>query len=613
MLPLFGQFDCEGIRSDPRHLPRALALLLNRQGHVSEARPVLATVHSKDSQLDVLCDGQSTSPTRTWIPNPKYQRSPQEAYLLSSTRIRLPNPECHPRQVSGNGPNHHPPRLRLRFPNPNYHPSGPGNQSSSSQTNAPNGVNDSGSGDGGSGSGGSGNGDSGHDSDDENSDSESSDSEDSDDEDSVDEDSVDEDEEDEDSDDDHSASEDPDNGGSGDENPDDDEPANSGSSTLNGSSTDGSSSPDDAENSSDERSIAGAIDPFANNQGTLGYLIDLASETGEDMKDAEDPLKTDKDLKASIINMIRQMMFVSGETAEPSIDTTTLIEDITRQQVLEILTRSTQLATRRGSRSISTDDLIFLIRHDKAKVSRLRTFLSWKDVRKNVKDSDDKGGADAADFAGADDAAGMGAGPQDVANKPKNKRAKVGLAWDVHSFFSVQIPERDDEEDEEEEEQNYATLQRLAAADERTKNMTREEYVFWSECRQASFTYRKSKRFREWAGFGIVTESKPNDDIVDILGFLTFEIVQTLTEEALKVKEREDHEKNRGGADTSGETAKKRKRETGLFDPPEEGRTPIEPRHIREAYRKLQATPQQAVAMLLHNGRVPARNTLRLI
>lgn len=285
------------------------------------------------------------------------------------------------------------------------------------------------------------------------------------------------------------------------------------------------------------------------------------------------------------------------------------------------LARSTALATRRGVRSISTDDLIFLIRHDKAKVSRLKTFLSWKDVRKNVKDSDDKGGgADAADFGGADDpiAGGVVAGPQDVvASKPKNRRAKVGLAWDVNSFYSIQVPERDDEEDEEEEEQNYATLQRLATADERTKNMTREEYVFWSECRQASFTYRKAKRFREWAGFGIVTESKPNDDIVDILGFLTFEIVQTLTEEALKVKDREDREKKSRGANANanaaGEPAKKRKRETGLFDPPEEGRTPVEPRHIREAFRKLQATQNKSVAMLLHDGRMPVRMPLRLV
>lgn len=32
-----------------------------------------------------------------------------------------------------------------------------------------------------------------------------------------------------------------------------------------------------------------------------------------------------------------KMMFVSGETAEPSTETTTLIEDITRQQVVEIV------------------------------------------------------------------------------------------------------------------------------------------------------------------------------------------------------------------------------------------------------------------------------------
>ncbi|CEO59319.1 Putative Histone acetyltransferase PCAF/SAGA [Penicillium brasilianum] len=354
--------------------------------------------------------------------------------------------------------------------------------------------------------------------------------------------------------------------------------------------------------------------------GTLGECYDADDElSSADLMSTADQMKASTELPTKaffqykiLTKPLLKMMFVSGETAEPSIETTTLIEDITREQVLEILSRGTTLAGRRGSRAISTDDLIFLIRHDKAKVSRLRTFLSWKDVRKNVKDSDDKGGADAADFA-ADDAAGAVAGPSDVAAKPKNKRAKVGLAWDVNSYFSIQVPERDDEEDEEEEEQNYATLQRLAAADERTKNMTREEYVFWSECRQASFTYRKSKRFREWAGFGIVTESKPNDDIVDILGFLTFEIVQTLTEEALKVKEREDHEKNRGGADTTGADSKKRKRETGLFDPPEEGRTPIEPRHIREAYRKLQACPQKSIAMLLHNGRVPAKLPLKLI
>ncbi|KAI1981942.1 hypothetical protein LOZ53_000806 [Ophidiomyces ophidiicola] len=322
-----------------------------------------------------------------------------------------------------------------------------------------------------------------------------------------------------------------------------------------------------------------------------------------------DGFVSDKEFMANIVG---KMMFVSGEIAEPSVETTTLIEEIVRQQVIAMLTRSTILATRRGVRSISTDDLFFLIRHDKAKVSRLKTFLSWKDVRKNVKDSDDKGGADAGDFGAGDDP--LAGAAQDVAAKPKTKRAKIGLPWDLNSLYSVQVPEREDEEDEEEEEQNYATLQRLANADERTKNMTREEYVFWSDCRQASFTFRKAKRFREWAGFGVVTDFKPNDDIVDILGFLTFEIVQTITEEALKVKEQEDRgKKGRGGAEDGGEKSKKRKRETGLFDPPEEGRTPIEPRHVHEAFRKLQATSNKSSAMLLHGGRAPVRTSLILI
>ena len=50
------------------------------------------------------------------------------------------------------------------------------------------------------------------------------------------------------------------------------------------------------------------------------------------------------------------------------------------------------LANRRGVRYITAEDLIFLIRHDRGKVNRLRTYLSWKDVRKHAKDSGGDGG-----------------------------------------------------------------------------------------------------------------------------------------------------------------------------------------------------------------------------
>ncbi|KAI0907160.1 TFIID-18kDa-domain-containing protein [Ustulina deusta] len=317
---------------------------------------------------------------------------------------------------------------------------------------------------------------------------------------------------------------------------------------------------------------------------------------------------------------IQQMMYVSGEQGEVAPDTTAMIEEIVRQQVIEMLRNCTELAARRGARTITINDLIFQIRDDAPKVSRLRTFLSWKDVRKSAKDSDEKGGE--ADLGVPDDAAGGvmpgGAGPSGVEEAAKkNKKAKVKLPWEPLSYYSQEVPECEDDEDEEEEEMNSITLARLQKADDRTRVMTREEYVTWSEYRQASFTYRKGKRFREWAGFGIVTDSKPSDDIVDILGFLTFEMVQTLTEEAIKIKEHEDLWKERGsgsdgGGGAAGSTSKKRKLAQGLFDPPSEGKTPVETRHIQEAFRRLQSRPKKARAML-NGSRLPQHTALKLI
>jgi transcription initiation protein SPT3 len=174
--------------------------------------------------------------------------------------------------------------------------------------------------------------------------------------------------------------------------------------------------------------------------------------------------------------------------------------------------------------------------------------------------------------------------------------------------------------------------------------MTREEYEHYSECRQASFTYRKAKRFREWANMASYIDMRPNDDIIDILGFLTFEMVTTLTETALKIKKEEDEKqrlyreaavaaKNQdktddgnaggngnsngngaagaggssgtGGAGTGGESNGGANGGNngggedmdvdedipGLFSPPPSEQSPIQPCHIREAFRRLQRAP----------------------
>ena len=82
---------------------------------------------------------------------------------------------------------------------------------------------------------------------------------------------------------------------------------------------------------------------------------------------------------------------MTGDTnrAPHSILSRTCVTAVQHTQIVQ----ARNLASRRGARYLSAEDLIFLIRHDRAKVNRLRTYLSWKDVRRHAKDSGGDGAA----------------------------------------------------------------------------------------------------------------------------------------------------------------------------------------------------------------------------
>lgn len=126
---------------------------------------------------------------------------------------------------------------------------------------------------------------------------------------------------------------------------------------------------------------------------------------------------------------------------------------------------------------MTAEDLIFLIRHDRPKVNRLRTYLSWKDVRKNVKDSSDgAGGPGADDVAGIEDAAGHDKGAGDGtggpggknANPPganplsKARRMRVKLSWELlNGFTDAMVGNEDDDDDDDDEDAYLDSMQRL--------------------------------------------------------------------------------------------------------------------------------------------------------
>ncbi|KAJ7591497.1 TFIID-domain-containing protein [Mycena floridula] len=317
---------------------------------------------------------------------------------------------------------------------------------------------------------------------------------------------------------------------------------------------------------------------------------------------------------------ISQMMFVFGEVQDPNPETVNLVEDIVRGQIIELIVQARALSVRRGARYLSAEDLIFLIRHDRGKVNRLRTYLSWKDVRKHAKDSggDGGGGVEVENLDDGDDKL-----------TAKAQKITIKLPWEITTIYSEVLKQSghqsDDEEDEDDLEAHEASILRLKEADDATRQMTREEYQHYSDCRQASFTYRKAKRFREFLNLPPHLDLKANDDTVDIVGFLAFEMVRSLTLAGLAVKdslEKASHREEYASpvlgkrkAPNHGGSAEKRRREdspdrdeytlpvNSLFMPPIETKSALRPEHIQDAFSRMQGDWSHVRSAGMHNWR----------
>lgn len=189
-------------------------------------------------------------------------------------------------------------------------------------------------------------------------------------------------------------------------------------------------------------------------------------------------------------------------------------------------------------------------------------------------------------------------------DKKNQKRPKLTLPWDVESYFSVQLPEVEEPRGQL-PESNQATVERLRRADRITRRMSAKEYTRWAESRRrASFSYRKKQKFREWCGLGVIAETEPKHDCLDILSFLACEMVQRLTEMALAIQENELRRKE-GGSKSSVNTVRE-----GLFTTDDTEREAVGVEHVRQAFQITQMKAQKKRPRL-HRG--PERGGLQLI
>ncbi|KXS14701.1 hypothetical protein M427DRAFT_57362, partial [Gonapodya prolifera JEL478] len=134
------------------------------------------------------------------------------------------------------------------------------------------------------------------------------------------------------------------------------------------------------------------------------------------------------------------------------------------------------------------------------------------------------------------------------------RKRRVKFSWDLLAPYQDVLGEEEYDDDEDMLQAYEEQLARLKKADEMTRSMTQEEYMYYSECRQASFTYKKLKRFHDWSGLAVVRK--------------------------------EGNERGTGPGFAEGSTSIVRN--DGPFQAPPEQERPLEPTHVHEAFRRMQ-------------------------
>lgn len=230
-----------------------------------------------------------------------------------------------------------------------------------------------------------------------------------------------------------------------------------------------------------------------------------------------------KDRPASRISFIpelQSMMFALGDARRPLHETAALVEDIVHTQLITMLHQACEGATLRGSRVISPEDILFLMRRDKRKLARLLKYLQFRDYKsKLLKTVEDEDTQVESDRWGA-------AGPA-AANQRRQRLSQDFLVWMDQTGELLSLADR--------QEVDPVKQERMERLERQTRNMDQAQYSEFCESRQLSFA-KKASKFRDWLDCSSL-ELKPNSIAMEILSYLAYETVAQIVDLSLLVKQ----------------------------------------------------------------------------
>ncbi|XP_078787771.1 transcription initiation protein SPT3 homolog isoform X2 [Oryzias latipes] len=275
----------------------------------------------------------------------------------------------------------------------------------------------------------------------------------------------------------------------------------------------------------------------------------------------------------SFIPELQSMMFALGDARRPQHDTAALVEDIVHTQLITMLHQACEGATLRGSRVISAEDILFLMRRDKRKMARLLKYLQFRDYKSKLLKSLEE------------EELLQDAGPAAVGSNQRRQRlAHDFLAWMDQTGELLSLAER--------QETDPVKQERMERLERQTRNMDPAQYTDFCESRQLSFA-KKASKFRDWLDCSSL-ELKPNSIAMEVLSYLAYETVAQVKKDPDSPEATPPSTpgslhsskpllQGNGSIDTRARQRKRKKSAPVSVEPPSGA---IQPCHIREAIRR---------------------------
>ncbi|KAL6062160.1 Transcription initiation protein spt3 [Balamuthia mandrillaris] len=385
----------------------------------------------------------------------------------------------------------------------------------------------------------------------------------------------------------------------------------------------------------------------------------MSSSSSSSYLHSSHPFASAPSPNVSYLAEVKDMMYTFGDVRNVLDETALLVESVVRQYLCNLIKQAQEVASLRGggtsssshSSALELSDVLFLLRRERSTLSRLQQFLRWRELR--IQTAASSSAAESSSSSSSSSSSVLTTVSPEIvstaaaassstiekqqtttstannsdnkqktttsrkqANKKNDRRSTYTMnsgGW--RSFFveSLKSVCSDDEAEEEnaeleKEEEEKGTppefeKQHLRLADELTKAMSKEEYLQYTECRQASFTFKKSKKFKQWLFSNILFSSSPSsslritEETMEVLGYLAWEKVGGIVQEALQVKRQMEEAAYRGRTEKNRSSLLNVKLE--LMAPTssqmksgdeEYEKTPLLPMHIRETMRRANSS-----------------------